>query len=75
MPIWKCKGDREGGICSFQSKRLESSGVTGVYSPSDNLRRTGFALETAVKRSALYLGMEAYGYGVQNRSMETFCLR
>ena len=21
MPIWKCKGDREGGICSFQSKR------------------------------------------------------
>ncbi len=21
MPIWKCKGDREGGIRSFQSKR------------------------------------------------------
>lgn len=54
----------------FSPKGLESGGVTGVYSPSDNLRRTGFALETAVKRSALYLGMEAYGYGVQNRSME-----
>ena len=55
---------------AFRPKGLSSGGVTGVYSPSDNLKRTGFALETAEKLNALFLGMESFGYAVYNRSME-----
>ena len=55
---------------AFRPKGISSGGITGIYSPSDNLKRTGFALETAEKLNALLLGMDSYGYAVPNRSME-----
>lgn len=54
----------------FRPKSPESAGITGVYSPSDNLKRTEFALHTAGELDALYLGMEAYGTAADDEGME-----
>lgn len=54
----------------FSPGRQGPAGVTGVYSPTENRKRTGFALQTAKENKALYFGMESYGRASDEGAME-----
>ncbi|MBS7008948.1 hypothetical protein [Anaerostipes sp.] len=54
----------------FNPGRQRAAGVTGIYSPAENRKRTGFALQTARETNALYFGMESYGRAGTEGAME-----
>lgn len=54
----------------FSPGRQGPAAVTGVYSPTENRKRTDFALQTAKENKALYFGMESYGRVLDEGAME-----
>ena len=54
----------------FSPGRESSAGVMGVYSPTENRKRTDFALQTAKENRAMYFGMESYGRTLEEGAME-----
>lgn len=84
IPVYFLKKDQTSAACRygnakeilkeayavFKPGRQGSAGVTGVYSPAENRKRTDFALRTAKEQRAIYFGMESYGRAGDEGAME-----
>lgn len=88
IPVFYMKKDQTSSACrygnakeivkeaydTFKPGSQMSVGLTGIYSPSENRKRTEFALQLARQNHAFYFEMESYGQVRDEKGMEDLLL-